>query len=585
MLGDCTLLKKIRVRNTKPALKPSEQHQAKQLHRYPNKTKKHSDFYSGAHSIDPRFFKSIKSYLDFFEKYIDFAKYTTAMFTVTTISHKTSDSRHPLVMLTNREGYRYLFGKIPEGSQRILNENRFRLGKLKSIFLSGTISSWSEIGGLPGLFLTISDSTKKSIDIFTNSGKITSFIVATWRYFVFRKGVELKINDSNEHDIIADSNLIVKPIKIESNKTTSINEDVSNRLHQQLKKLISLMFPMDTTKVNDPDPTSYKSDPSETEIQTHVKLPNPFNLLPTYQQPSLNYLVRFLPIRGKFDPIKAKSLGIKPGIDFRKLTQGHSIVNEQGETVHPHQVIEESKLFLKLLIVDIPNASYLSNTLNCEEWFRSNENIGEEDIGIVYHFLGDDIDFNQPEYLDFIKKFPDNCKHVISHSKLSDDTLIFKTSAINVLKLKCLQKDHFNLPYIESYNPLQSDSADSIHKLQQLQQFHIETSSIKSDDSLISEDTWSSLYDSNILPLDIKNINKTDILESEPISLAQIPGSMKDQVQVVTLGTGSALPSIHRNVISTLVRIPYIDNNTVKFRTIMLDGGEYFRNYDEKFWP
>lgn len=566
--------KKIRVRNTKPALKPSEQHQAKQLHRYPNKTKKHSDFYSGAHSIDPRFFKSIKSYLDFFEKYIDFAKYTTAMFTVTTISHKTSDSRHPLVMLTNREGYRYLFGKIPEGSQRILNENRFRLGKLKSIFLSGTISSWSEIGGLPGLFLTISDSTKKSIDIFTNSGKITSFIVATWRYFVFRKGVELKINDSNEHDIIADSNLIVKPIKIESNKTTCINEDVSNRLHQQLKKLISLMFPMDTTKVNDPDPTSYKSDPSETEIQTHVKLPNPFNLLPTYQQPSLNYLVRFLPIRGKFDPIKAKSLGIKPGIDFRKLTQGHSIVNEQGETVHPHQVIEESKLFLKLLIVDIPNASYLSNTLNCEEWFRSNENIGEEDIGIVYHFLGDDIDFNQPEYLDFIKKFPDNCKHVISHSKLSDDTLIFKTSAINVLKLKCLQKDHFNLPYIESYNPLQSDSADSIHKLQQLQQFHIETSSIKSDDSLISEDTWSSLYDSNILPLDIKNINKTDILESEPISLAQIPGSMKDQVQVVTLGTGSALPSIHRNVISTLVRIPYIDNNTVKFRTIMLDGGE-----------
>ena len=161
-----------------------------------------------------------------------------------------------------------------------------------------------------------------------------------------------------------------------------------------------------------------------------------------------------------------------------------------------------------------------------------------------------------------------------NHSKLSDDPLIFKTSAINVLKLKCLQKDHFNLPYIESYNPLQSDSADSIHKLQQLQQFHIETSSIKSDDSLISEDTWSSLYDSNILPLDIKNINKTDILESEPISLAQIPGSMKDQVQVVTLGTGSALPSIHRNVISTLVRIPYIDNNTVKFRTIMLDGGE-----------
>lgn len=566
--------KKIRIRNTKSSLQRTDHNPAKKLQETSNKTKRHKEFYSGAHSIDPRFFSSIKSYFDFYEKYIDFAKYTTAMFTVTTIAHKTSDSHHPLIMLTNREGFRYFFGKIPEGSQRILNENRFRLGKLKSIFLSGTISSWSEIGGLPGLFLTISDSTKKSIDIFTNSGKLTSFIVATWRYFVFRKGVELKINDSDEHGIIADSNLIIKPIKVISDKSVDVDASTSNKIYEQVKKLISLMFPMDTSKVNDPDPTSYKSDPSETEIQTHVRLPNPFNLLPTNLQPSLNYLVRFLPIRGKFDPVKAKSLGIKPGIDFRKLTQGHSIVNDQGETVYPDQVIDESKLFEKLLVIDIPNSSYLSNTLNCEEFFKRDESVGEEEIGIVYHFLGDEIDFELPEYLRFIKKFPDNCKHIISHSKLSDDTLVFKTSAINVLKLKCLQEDNFNLPYIESYKPLESNSVDSVYKLHQLQQFHIETSSINFDDSLMQNDSWSSLYDSNIEPLNMENIKKDAILNSKPISLGQIPGSMKDQVQIVTLGTGSALPSIHRNVISTIVRIPYIENNTLRFRTVMLDGGE-----------
>ena len=43
-----------------------------------------------------------------------------------------------------------------------------------------------------------------------------------------------------------------------------------------------------------------------------------------------------------------------------------------------------------------------------------------------------------------------------------------------------------------------------------------------------------------------------------------------------SLGTGSALPSIHRNVLSNLVRIPYKDEETheIRFRALLLDGGE-----------
>ncbi|CUM64697.1 uncharacterized protein PRCAT00002306001 [Priceomyces carsonii] len=495
------------------------------------------------------------------------------MFTVTTIAHKTSDSKHPLIMLTNREGNRYFFGKISEGSQRILNENRFKLGKLRSIFLTGTLSSWSEIGGLPGLFLTISDATKNSIDIYTNSIKAALYVVSTWRYFVFRKGVELQLKNVEEDSFIADSNLLIRPVKIPSSVALiPIDEKKSSKILTRLRKLVSLMFPLDTSKVNNPDPKSYRSDPSETEIQTHVKLPKTEELEPVSNQLSLNYIIRFMPMRGKFDPQKAKSLGIKPGLDFRSLTQGHSVKNDKDEIIQPHQVMAESRNFSKLLIIDIPNESYLHNTINSNKWFSKSQDFGEEEIGLVYHFLGDDIDFYLDEYLKFLKRFPLKCKHVISHSKIADDTLVFKTSALNVLKLKCLQNENYNLPHMENYSPL--NESESHFKLQLLQKFSIESLNVHCDESLIANDTWSTLFDENIVPLEIPNVDKGSVLNSKPISLEFNGSLMKDEIQIITLGTGSALPSIHRNVISTLVRIPFNKDGKIVFRSIMLDGGE-----------
>jgi ribonuclease Z len=472
-------------------------------------------------------------------------------------------------MLTNREGFKYFFGKVPEGTQRVLNENKVKLGKLKTIFLTGTISSWSEIGGLPGLFLTLSDSTKKSIDVFVNSSKLLTYILTTWRYFVFRKGVELTICDTNEEKLIADSNIAIKSIKIESALHMSQERPQSDTLFRQLKKVTSLMFPMDTSRVNSRDPDSYVHDPSETEIHTHVRLPEPTEVTNVSAQKSVNYLVRFLPMRGKFDAVKAKELGLKPGINFKLLSDGTPVQNEAGVTVYPEQVLLAPKLFPKMLILDIPNVSYLNNTVESQAWFQKNEDIGDEDIGIVYHFLGDEIDFKSDYYQKFIDKFPESCTHVISHSSIANNTLVFKRGAVNNLKLKCLQKDIFNLPHIENYNKLQGPELQ--FKLQQNQQFEVSTDGVKCDESLIKNETWSEIYDANIKNVDC---DKNTIVNSQPITLTTKYETLKDNVQIVTLGTGSAIPSLYRNVISTLLRIPYDSANGITYKSILLDGGE-----------
>lgn len=497
------------------------------------------------------------------------------MFTFTTVCHKTSDTHHPLVMLQTREGSKYLFGKVPEGAQRTLNENGMRLGKLRSVFMTGNLQYWSEIGGLPGLFLTTSDATSRGLDVFTNSSKVLSYIVATWRYFVFRKGIELNILEPPKGHLIGDSSVMILPVKIPSSiQSQPVNEDILAKFQSQLRKITSLMFPRDTSQVNSDDPDSYKSDPSETEVQTHVSLPDPTDNLGVVDQPSLSYIVRLLPVRGKFNPKRAVELGVKPGIAFRQLTQGERIQTQEGRWVEPAEVLEPPKEFLKTVFLDIPNQHYLHNTITSDAWFAKSEENGNEDVGLVYHFLGDDIDFRLQQYADFISKFPSHCKHVISHADYSDNSLVFTTSTIHHLKLKTYLNDNFCLPHI-AYKELPEEN---LHKLKLLQSFTVSPSEIANDESNVINETWSTLYEKHVASLNDDPVSLNSLLKKAiiPLSPLQEASCLKDHVQVFTLGTGSALPAIHRNVLSNLVRVPYIDDTTgeIRFNSIILDGGE-----------
>ncbi|RLV91013.1 Ribonuclease Z [Spathaspora sp. JA1] len=500
------------------------------------------------------------------------------MFTVTTLTHITDETSRPLIALTTKEGNRYFFGKVPEGTQRILNFLRWRFPKLEGVFISGTISSWSDIGGLPGLFLTISDATKKSITVFGNS-RVLSFIVATWRWFVFRKGIELRITETQENAIYADNEISVTPIRINNGQPLRNTPDSS--LFSGLRKLASLMFPLDTSKVNSRDPDSYKSDPWEIDLHTHVRIPPSSAFFPI-QQDSYSYAIRLLPVRGKFDTKKAIALGIKPGPLFSELIKGRSVTNDAGEIINPDQVIAPSREFAKVLVIDIPNQSYYLNTINSNEWFVKDESRGFEEIGLVYHFLGQDVEFDLEQYkLDFLNKFPPDARHVISHASITNNVLINKRFEVASMTLKAVMNEQYNLPNQEDYVKIPVD--ESIVRLHGSQAFKISPSGVEVDNSLVDEGSKQQLFESEVAPL---NLSKSlEELNNVSFNLSKDQDeelSLKDRVHICTLGTGSAIPSIYRNVISTLVRIPLKNpDGTVSYRAILLDGGE---NTIGSFW-
>ncbi|CAI5758496.1 unnamed protein product [Candida verbasci] len=488
------------------------------------------------------------------------------MFKFTTINHINNDTSRPLINLTTKNGSRFLFGKVPEGSQRIINSitSDLKFTKLEGLFITGSIFSWSDIGGLPGLFLTISDATKKNFNVFGNS-KLLNFIVCTWRYFVFRLGIKLNIYDTDEP--IKNEEFIVYPIKIKPNKT-NLNSDVSfaNKLSIQVKKLASLMFPLDTSEVNSMDLDSYKKDTSKNDIQTHVELPKASQIVNT--QDSYNYIIDFVPIRGKFDVQKAISLGVQPGPLFKQLTEGKPVLNKEGVEILPDQVIGQSKSFPKVLIVDIPNEAYFENTINSIE-------LVQDGIGLVYHFLGDDVNFNLQEYKEkFISRFSNSTNHVISHKSISNNVIINEKFISNLIQLKSLMNENFNFINSEEFKEFNSDNISSLHTLQQ---FIINDTGVNTDFKNVAKATNKSICENEVQPLNIpesisyETMNETPLFNLYPEST----NSLTDLIHVCTLGTGSALPSIHRNVISTLIRIPHKSKNgDISYKAILLDGGE-----------
>jgi ribonuclease BN (tRNA processing enzyme) len=73
-------------------------------------------------------------------------------------------------------GNRYLFN-CGEGTQRLAHEHKMKLSKLEHIFV--TYPSWENIGGLPGVALTIQDVGVPEITLHGPAGTVcyVSFLV------------------------------------------------------------------------------------------------------------------------------------------------------------------------------------------------------------------------------------------------------------------------------------------------------------------------------------------------------------------------------------------------------------------------
>ncbi|CCE64343.1 hypothetical protein TPHA_0H01370 [Tetrapisispora phaffii CBS 4417] len=523
------------------------------------------------------------------------------MFNLSTISYPTSDTAHPLLLLQSIHGEKYFFGKISEGSQRCLTEKRIRVSKLENLFLTGELN-WSSIGGLPGMILTIADQGRDKLNLVYGD-PIINYIVSSWRYFVFRFGINLRTTVLKNDEIFKDNLLTVKSIvigrKFYMDREKSLFNSVSNIT---LNSIVSNMFPKHA-------PTE-KYDPTS-DPHLNVELPKDINIKDIASTTS--YEINFNPIRGKFKVDEALKLGVPKGPLFAKLTKGETITLENGSIITPDKVLEKERVFSKILVLDIPNDEYFSNFIS---HFQHNYN--STNLGSVYYFLGDDVTISN-ELIQLMESFPEETQHFISHSKVSPNNIVFSGAASTILKLKSLQIENYNLPrtdrvFSKEFYDLFKDKTDLLPSgstLSQHQELPLTSTKLLSknihvfsdrngldiipytnsdniNDSIAGTEkvkileqhqssfSWDLIYHNSLANKDVEVYSKTKVI-TDQLNINNFNNTFekKKGVEVITLGTGSALPSKYRNVVSTLVKIPYENiNKEFEQRCILLDAGE-----------
>ncbi|RPA86585.1 hypothetical protein BJ508DRAFT_411254 [Ascobolus immersus RN42] len=523
---------------------------------------------------------------------------------------------------------RYLFGHIGEGTQRAIVERKSSLRHISHLYLTGRCE-WRTIGGIVGQALTLIDQEHSRNEVereeqfrkeqgLGRTGKVEfkkggsgfqgrehrreltfrgpenlAKMMATTRFFVFRTAMPVNVEEALDGREWANDHMIVKALKTYPTKETrkrSYEDFASAQRSDQhdsiIKSVVNGIFgstwTMDTGMDEIRDiPTGDENLPSEDEENikaaklAHMesregknskgkdRAPWPASVmqrLPVTEpsEASVSYLIKMREQRGKFLPHKALELGVTPGPDFSKLTKGENVVTPAGVTVTPEQVMGPSRPGGGFALLDIPEERYIENTLA-----KLEDPAALEGLNLVVWVLGKGL-ADHPLVLEFMKKHT-ALEHVITPDMESNTSISFNRFAGAQTRLGLIAPDTFPLSLHDERLP--SVSEDKPYKLANLDlnyEFHPNWTSFEQRDIPV----FNQVEEIEKAQLVYKELAKeahmaTLALEDET-PLEDIVG--KD-TEIITLGTGSSLPSLYRNVSATLVLRP---NN----HSLLLDAGE-----------
>ena len=270
---------------------------------------------------------------------------------------------------------------------------------------------------------------------------------------------------------------------------------------------------------------------------------------------ALSYIVRNHAQRGKFNVRKAKDLRVPSGPMFRQLTKGASVILEDGRTVTPDQVLEPGKEGGGVAIIDLPFRSYILPLLRRPEWYQKEVMKG---VKAFIWILGPGVAKDEL-LISFMKEFKD-FQHIVSSREQCSNQLMMTSAASASIRHHLIDPDHYSLLQHDNTGvlddgPRNENSNYVMAKaglILQLEPFiMLQDEEVHQPVNLVeaAEEMSPEVYE-------LAKQARTEIETDK----AQVPP--KDQnlpspdAEVICLGTGSALPSQHRNVSGTLLRVP-----------------------------
>lgn len=313
-------------------------------------------------------------------------------------------------ILLSCEAKKYILGNVTEGIQRAMIQRKVKSSRVSEIFITGK-TEWRNVGGLLGLILTLADQEaakmadqlklkdvieknriveRKVLTIHGSDNLMHTMAIS--RSFVFRTSMPTKFNEIQEDHV--DEFLRVHPMKVfpdgevqdnvkraaSIGHKRSFNGESKPTREEVLKSVLGDMFnstwTMDSV-IPENEILSFGDAiipdlPNPGAPVRMVRAPWPATMVKSLPRSkpssaSLSYIVTLHPQRGRFLPQIATKLGVKPGPDFRRLTEGQSITTAEGKLVTPEECMEPAKPGKVILVLDFPSKEYIGPLLSREE--------------------------------------------------------------------------------------------------------------------------------------------------------------------------------------------------------------------------
>ncbi|MBE7181619.1 MAG: hypothetical protein INR71_10505, partial [Terriglobus roseus] len=283
---------------------------------------------------------------------------------------------------------------------------------------------------------------------------------------------------------------------------------------------------------------------------------------------AVSYIIRNHFQRGRFQPDKAQALGV-PKTQYRVLTSGGSLTLEDGTVVTPDMVLNPGREGTAIAVVDIPSPEYVRPTVSRAEW-QSKETM--EGIRAFIWLLGSGV-AQHPDFRAFVEKMS-HLEHIVSSPDCCPNELTMTSAAVWNGRLHKVDPERFSTPIFDADKTPQVTFQHDQKEAQPLPQG---ARAAKRGLTISLEPEFETEWETALPPFimsppSLEGVSGTTSISREVNGLAieARANIERDQEQlaewasklpspdaeVTTLGTGSALPSKYRNVLSTLLRVP-----------------------------
>lgn len=533
---------------------------------------------------------------------------TATLFEILHLSHSTSDySKNSIIIRNSLTGKKYLFGSISEGFQRLVFQQNTGV-QFSSFYLTGLLN-WSSISGLPGCLITIADALEKMRLRISYPNNYLKFLLATTRHFILRKSINIDVDTNvvpKKEDGFTVVPIVTYPENIENGNVE--NDSFSSKELKQLDEIIAAVFKQISASDCEEGEQHIVEDNFGQISTEHQRLLSQLITKVNIKPQATSYHIKFDTIKGTFNVEKANELNIPNGKERGILSNGNSITLADGTLVTPDQVMGEKKSFSDILVLDIPDNTYLNNIK--KKFLDNTETVDLKDTCLYYIFLSAEFEIDQffINFLEDLKKqVDDKAKIFISHPKITPNEVVYEQFLFKILRKKKKLPNNYPVPhdnrvfsqrFFETYSNLKErifndkeimlDETFDDNKNEILNNDKLEI--FCSKDIVFNKATNISEDNGDCLTLNLndrkefgleerinlhKSQNKSDVPLNE-VFFKTLKSENVKEVEVMTLGTASACPGLNANVSGNLVKIPHevLQTGETNVSFGVIDGGE-----------